>query len=147
MKQYLNYAIVGVICILVGRYVLQPKQQVKEVVKVVEVEKKVKEEKKKVQTKIKEIVKKDGTKETVTVITEDSSNKETGSKESTLEKKLVSKSGKGVTIGVLALKNLDYFSDKPEFGILTAIPVLGNVSIVGTADTTKRVGLGLALEF
>lgn len=147
MKKYLNYVIVGTVCILVGRYVLQPKQQVKEVVKIVEVEKKVKEEKKKIRTEIKETVKKDGTKETTTIITDDSSSKETGSKETKLEKTLVAKSGKGITIGVLALKDLDYFSDKPEFGILTAIPVLGNLSLVGTADTTKRIGLGLALEF
>ena len=147
MKKYLNYVIVGTVCILVGRYVLQPKQRVKEVVKVVEMEKKVKEEKKKIRKEIKETVKKDGTKETTTIITDDSSSKETGSKESKLEKTLVVKSGKGITIGVLALKDLDYFSDKPEFGILTAIPVIGNLSLVGTADTTKRIGLGLALEF
>ena len=147
MKKYWNYVIVGTVCILVGRYVLQPKQRVKEVVKVVEMEKKVKEEKKKIRKEIKETVKKDGTKETTTIITDDSSSKETGSKESKLEKTLVVKSGKGITIGVLALKDLDYFSDKPEFGILTAIPVIGNLSLVGTADTTKRIGLGLALEF
>jgi hypothetical protein len=147
MKQYLNYVIVGVIALLVGRYILQPKQQVKEVVKVVEVEKKVKEEKKKIRTEIKETVKKDGTKETTTIITDDSSSKETNSKESKLEKTLVAKSGKGITVGILALKDLNKFSDKHEFGILTTVPVFGNLSLVGSADTTKRIGLGLALEF
>lgn len=142
-----NYAIIAIACLLVGRYVLQPKQQVKEVVKVVEVEKHVKEAKKKTKTQIKEIVKPDGTKETVTVIVEDSATKETGSKESQLDKSISTKTGKGITLGLVAIKDAANFSDKTEFGILTAIPVFGNISVVGTADTTKRVGLGLALEF
>lgn len=142
-----NYTIIAISCLLIGRYVIQPKQQVKEVVKVVEVEKSVKEEKKKTHTEVKERKNKDGSVETVTVIVEDSSIRETGSRETKIDKKLVSSSGKGITLGVLALKDLDHFSDKPEFGVLTAIPVFGNLSLVGTADTTKRVGLGLAMEF
>ena len=58
-KTIRNYTVVAISCILVGRYVLQPKKQTKEVVKIVEVEKKVKEEKKKIRTEIKETVKKD----------------------------------------------------------------------------------------
>lgn len=142
-----NYAIVAISCLLIGRYVIQPKQQVKEVVKLVEVEKRVKEEKKKTRTETREVTKPDGSKETTTVVTEDTATRETGSKETKLDKTLVASSGKGVTIGLVALKQLDRFSDKPEFGVLTAVPVFGNISVVGTADTTKRVGLGLALEF
>lgn len=142
-----NYTIIAISCLLIGRYVLQPKQQVKEVVKVVEVEKRVKEEKKRSRKETKVVVKPDGSKETTTVITEDTDTKETGSKESKVDKTLVAKKGSGITLGVMALKQLDRFSDKPEFGVLTAVPVFGSISVVGTADTTKRVGLGLAMEF
>lgn len=142
-----NYTIIAISCLLIGRYVLQPKQQVKEVVKVVEVEKRVKEEKKKTRTEIKEKKNTDGSVETVTVIVEDSATKETGSKETKLDKTLVASSGKGITLGVLAIKDVANFSNQTEVGVLTAIPVFGSISVVGTADTTKRVGLGLAMEF
>lgn len=147
MKNYKAYIIIGVSCLLIGRYVLQPKQEVKEVIKIVEVEKKVKEEKKNTRTEKKETIKSDGTKETVTIIVEDSNTKETEERQSKVETKTVSKKGSGVSFGVLALKDLDRFSDKTEFGVLTSVPLFGNISIVGTADSTKRVGVGLSLEF
>lgn len=147
MKNYKTYIIVGVSCLLIGRYVLQPKQQVKEVIKVVEVEKKVKEENKKTRTEKKETVKPDGSKETVVVIIEETKTKESEEKKSEVDKKLVAKSGTGITIGILALKDLDRFSNKTELGVLTKVPVIGNISVVGTIDTTKRVGVGLSLEF
>lgn len=147
MKNFTIATIAAVLAFIAGRFIFQPKPQIKEVVKVVEVEKRVKEEKKKTRTEVKETVKPDGTKETTTIIVEDSAIKETGTKESKTNKELVAKSGRGVTFGVLALKDLDRFSDKPEFGVLTAVPVFGSLSIVGTADTTKRIGLGVALEF
>ena len=146
-KTIRNYTVVAISCILVGRYVLQPKQQTKEVVKIVEVEKKVKEEKKKIRTEIKETVKKDGTKETTTIITDDSSSKETNAKETKLDKTLVASSGKGVSVGILALKDLDRFSEKLEYGTVVSVPVFGSLSVIGSADTTKRVGLGVSLEF
>ena len=147
MKNYKAYVIIGVSCLLIGRYVLQPKQEVKEVIKIVEVEKQVKEEKKKTRKEIKEIIKPDGSKETTTVVTEDSNSRETETRESSVDRTLVAKKGSGITVGVLALKDLNHFSDKTEFGVLTTVPVFGNISVVGTADTTKRIGLGLALEF
>lgn len=142
-----NYAIVAISCLLIGRYIIQPKQQTKEVVRIVEVEKRVKEEKKKTKTTIKETVKPDGSKETVTVIDEDSSKKETGSKETKLDKTLVTKQGSGITLGVLAVKDIDRFSDKTQVGLLTVVPVFGSLSVAGTIDTARRVGFGLAVEF
>lgn len=147
MKNYKAYIIIGVSCLLIGRYVLQPKQKVKEIIKIVEVEKKVKEEEKNTRTEKKETIKPDGTRETVTIIVENSNTKETETRQSKVETKVVSKKGSGISVGVLAIKDLDRFSNKPEFGVLTSIPLFGNISIVGTADTTKRVGLGLSLEF
>jgi hypothetical protein len=147
MNLYRNYAIIAIACLLIGRYVIQPKQEVKQVVKIVEVEKHVKEEKKKVRTRIREIVKPDGTKETVTDIAEDSGKKETGSKESKVDSKTVAKTGSGITLGVLAIKDAGAFSKKMEYGVLTTIPIFGSLSLAATADTTKRVGLGLAVQF
>lgn len=147
MKNYKAYVIIGVSCLLIGRYILQPKQEVKEVIKVVEVEKKIKEEKKKVRTETRETIKPDGSKETTVVVTEDSSSRESEARESKSETTLVAKSGAGITLGLLALKDLNKFSDKTEFGILTSVPLIGNISVVGTADTAKRIGLGLSLEF
>lgn len=147
MKKYVTYIIVGASCLFIGRYVLKPKQEIKEVIKIIEVEKQVKEEKKKVKKKVVEIVKPDGTKEIKTEITEDTTSKETGTKETKSETTLVAKSGSKLTLGLLALKDLDIFSDKTEFGVLTSVPLFGNLSVVGTIDTTKRVGVGLSLEF
>jgi hypothetical protein len=147
MKQIAYYIGIAIAGILIGRYVIQPKQEVKEIVKVVEVEKNVKEEKKKTKTVIKETTKPDGSKETTTVVTEDSATKETGTKETKSDKTSVAKTGSGITIGLLAIKDAATFSQKTEAGILTTIPIFGSLSLAATADTTKRVGLGLAVEF
>jgi len=138
--------IVGIICLLVGRYALTPKQEVKTVVKVVEVEKKVKEEKKKVRTRIKEVVKKDGTSTKVTVIDEESEEKETTSKEKKTDSKTISKTGSGLTLGVLAIKDIDNFSNT-EYGISLAVPLIGNFKVLGLATTGKQIGVGVGLEF
>lgn len=138
--------IVGIICLLVGRYVLTPKQEVKEVIKIVEVEKKVKEEKKKVKTKIKETVATDGSRTTETTIDEDSGSRETTSTERRTDSSTVTKTGSGLTLGVLAIKDIDNFSNT-EYGITAAIPLIGNLKVVGLATTGKQVGLGLGLEF
>lgn len=138
--------IVGIISLLVGRYVLTPKQEVKQVIKIVEVEKKVKEEKKKVKTKIKETVATDGSRTTETTIDEDSGSRETTSTERKTDSRTVTKTGSGLTLGVLAIKDIDDFS-KMEYGITAAIPLIGNFKVIGLATTGKQVGLGLGLEF
>jgi hypothetical protein len=138
--------IVGIISLLVGRYVLTPKQEVKTVVKIVEVEKNVKEEKKKVKTKIKETVTKDGTRTTETTIDEDSGSRETTSTERRIDSKTVSKTGSGLTLGLLAIKDTDDFS-ATEYGATVAVPLIGSLKVIGLATTGKQVGLGLGLEF
>jgi hypothetical protein len=143
MKSLVRYIIVGIVCLLVGRFVLQPKAEVKEVVKYVEKKEEVKKKKK--TTRIREEKKPDGTTTTETEVVENDESQTNTSIASSKETR--KKSSSGISIGVLALKDLDQFSDKTEFGVLTAIPVIGNLSLVGTADTTKRIGLGLALEF
>jgi hypothetical protein len=147
MRVYLNYIIIGVAALLAGRYILQPRQQVKEVIKVVEVERRVKEERKKTRTETKEIIKPDGSKETTTVVTEDLSSKETGSRETIAKKSTETKKGGGITLGVLALKDLDRFSNKTEIGMLVSVPLFSRISLIGSVDTTKRIGMGFSLEF
>jgi hypothetical protein len=146
LKLFVKFVVVGAIGILIGRYAFKPKETTKEVVKVVEVEKIVKVETKKVITKIKETVKKDGTKETETTIVEDSSKKEVGEVERSQEVSKVSESGSGITLGLLALKDIDRFSEKTHVGVIAGIPLFGNLKIISSLDTAKRVGIGLALE-
>jgi hypothetical protein len=138
--------IVGIISLLVGRYVLTPKQEVKQVIKIVEVEKNVKEEKKKVKTKIKEIVATDGTRTTETTIDEDSGTRETNTRDTKIDSKTVTKTGSGLTLGLLAIKDIDNFS-ATEYGATVAVPLIGNLKVIGLATTGKQVGLGLGLEF
>lgn len=146
LKLLSSFIVVGALGVLVGRYVLKPKQKTKEVVKVVEVEKVVKVENKKVTTKIKETVKKDGTKETETTIVEDSSKKEVGTIESRQEVSKTVESGSRITLGLLALKEIDRFSEKTHVGFIAAVPLIGNLKVISSLDTSRRVGIGLALE-
>lgn len=141
MKKYSNHAIIAIIALLVGRFVLQPKQKVKE--KIVYVEKKEETKKTKKTTRTRERKNPDGSSQTETEIVEDS----TSNSSSTIASEKTKVISKGISVGVLALKDLDRFSNKTEFGAMVSVPVMGSLSVVGTADTTKRVGLGIALEF
>lgn len=141
MKQYLNYVIVGVIALVIGRFVLQPKPKTIEVVRYVEKKEETKKTKK--ITKTKERKNPDGSSQTEVEIVEDS----TSNSSTTIASEKSTSTSKGVSVGILALKDLDKFSEKLEYGAIVSVPVLGSLSIIGSADTTKRVGLGLALEF
>lgn len=141
MKQYLNYVIVGVIALVVGRFVLQPKPKTIEVVRYVEKKEETKKTKK--ITKTKERKNPDGSSQTEVEVVEDS----TSNSSSTIASEKTKVISKGISVGILALKDLDKFSEKLEYGAIVSVPVLGSLSIIGSADTTKRVGLGLALEF
>ena len=132
-KNIRNITLVAIAAFLTGRYLVKPVERVKEVVKYVEVEKKKK------RTKVVEIKDPDGTERRETTIDEDETN-------TRISERYKSKF-KGVGIGVVALKDLSDFSSKTEVGIVSTIPLFGNVSLIGTADSTKRVGLGISLEF
>jgi hypothetical protein len=146
MKQIAYYIGIAIAGILIGRYVIQPKQEVKQVVKIVEVERNVKEEKKTVKTRVREITKKDGTKEIVTDIVEESGKKETTARDTKTDAKTISKTGAGISIGVLALKDLGDFK-ATHVGVVGLVPVFGSLKAVVSGDSSKRVGVGLALEF
>ena len=147
MPSFLNKTtiIVAVSCLLIGRYVLTPKPKVvtKEVVKVVEVEKKTVDTKKKKVTK--ETKGKDGTIVVETTETEDT--KVDVNKSTKVDSSKVSKSGgTAITLGLLAIKDLDDLA-RTEYGAVAAVPLMGNLKVVGTASTNKTVGLGLAIDF
>lgn len=139
--------IVGLSCFLIGKYVFPPKQKIKikEVIKYVE--KKEETKKTKTITKIKETTKPDGSVDKETTITEDSSSQTNTSITASKDTEKEISSGSGITLGILAIKDIPEFSKRTELAVLASIPVVGKLSIVGTADTTKRVGIGVALEF
>jgi hypothetical protein len=137
--------IVAISCLLVGRYVLTPKPKVvtKEVVKIVEIEKKTVDTKK---TKVtKEVKDKDGTVVVETTETEDTTIYVVNSTE--VDSSKVSKSGgAAITLGLLAQKALDDLA-RTDYGVVVVAPLTGNLRVVGTASTDKRIGVGLAIDF
>jgi flagellar hook assembly protein FlgD len=137
--------IVAISCLLVGRYVLTPKPKVvtKEVVKIVEIEKKTVDTKK---TKVtKEVKDKDGTVVVETTETEDTTIYVVNSTE--VDSSKVSKSGgAAITLGLLAQKALDGLA-RTDYGVVVVAPLTGNLRVVGTASTDKRIGVGLAIDF
>ena len=140
MKNLKYCIITAVVSLLVGRYVLQPEP--KTITKIVEKkqEREKKDEKKIVKsTKVK---KPDGTITIETTVTTDTKTDKTA----TTDKSTQTVKGKGVTIGVLAVKTLGDFQPT-NFETVAVVPFFGNLSIVGSANTLKQVGIGLALEF
>lgn len=139
--------LVGILCFLAGKYIFPPevKTEIKEVVKFVE----KKEENKKVKTvtRIKETKSKDGSSVKDTVIVEDSSNQTTTNTDISKESVKIQKNNSGIRLGILAIKDVPNFSKNTEIGVLTSIPIFGKLSLLGSVDSTKRVGIGLALEF
>jgi hypothetical protein len=151
LKKYGLFGLIAIAGILIGRYVIQPKSEVrtKEVVKYVNVYKEKKEEKKKIKTTITEVINKDGTKTVTTVITDDSTSSSENNNEIKVDsnKETIAKKGSGLTLGALAIANGQRFSDKLEYGVTAAIPVFGSLKAQALVTTDKRVGLGLAIEF
>ena len=145
MNQYINKVtiIVAVSCLLVGRYVLTPKQEIKEVVKIVEVEKKRSETDKKTVTK--ETTKKDGT--IIKEIVEVENTVIDSERDTRIDSSKSTKTGSGITLGLLALKDASDLRKPVEYGALVGVPLIGNLNVIGTIDTAKRVGIGLSIEF
>jgi len=147
MKKYLNYAIIGASCLLIGRYILQPKAkvEVREVVKYVE--KKEETTKKKKKTTVKETINTDGSSVTETVIVEDTVSDTKTEVIASKESSKKTSSGKGITLGVLAITDVAEFRRKPDVGVVVTVPLVGNLSVAALADSSRRVGVGLSLEF
>jgi hypothetical protein len=146
MKNLKTYSIIGLISVgsfLIGRYVVSPKKEIKEVIKYVTVEVEKKQTKK--TTKVSETKRPDGTTNTETTVVEETASTKntstTGSKETYIASK------RGLIVGISALKDLDKFQEKTQVGANVAVPIIGNLFVTGSLDTSKRVGLGIALEF
>jgi hypothetical protein len=147
MKNFKTYVIIGISCLLIGRYVLQPntKTEVKEVIKYVEKKKESTNTSKKTTTV--ETKNTDGSSVTTTTVVENtSSNSSTDTTLSSESSKKVT-AGKRISLGVLAVKDVAEFRKAPDIGILLTVPLIGNVSVAATADSSKRIGIGLSLEF
>lgn len=143
MRTFKISLIVGVIAFLAGKFLTRPKEITKETIKYVTVEVEKKETKKK--TKIIERKNPDGRTETETEIVEDSRSERRN--DTSLDSSKVVKRGGSVTVGVLALKDLGNFSEQTHIGTVISVPLLGALKATSYVDSTKRVGLGLSLEF
>lgn len=147
LKKYGLFGLIAIAGILIGRYVIQPKSEVrtKEVIKYVEVFKEKKSEKKNVKVVV--VTKPDGT--TTTTTTDTSTTDTVTNTETKIDssKETIAKKGSGLTLGALAIANGQRFSDKLEYGVTAAIPVFGSLKAQALVTTDKRVGLGLAIEF
>jgi len=147
LKKYGLFGLIAIAGILIGRYVIQPKSEVKtkEVIKYVEVYKEKKEEKKKIKVVV--VQNPDGT--TTTTTTDDSTTTTVsdGSIKIDSSKETVAKKGSGLTLGALAIADASNFSNKIEYGVTAAVPVFGSLKAQALVTTDKRVGLGLAIEF
>lgn len=147
MKKIRNYIIIAISGVLVGRYVLQPKPsvQIKEVVKYVKEKEKVNKKNRKIV--VVETKKPDGSSTKETVITEGTETvvSTTVNEDSEISSK--TEYSKGITFGVLAVSDVAQFRKNPDVGFILSVPVVGNLSFVTTGDTSKRIGVGLSLEF
>lgn len=147
MKKYINYGIIAAVSILIGRYVLQPKQEVKTVEVIKYIEKKQESSNTNRTTTTRETTNPDGTRVTETTTTETSNSQTSTNISSSQERQITASSKKGISFGILAIKDFPKFEKSYDYGIIATIPLVGNLSISTLADTSKRIGIGLSLEF
>lgn len=133
--------IIAISFLLIGRFMLAPKPKVivKEVIKIVEVEKK-QTKKKKVSTEVKAP---DGSTTTQVTETEDTTS-ETSTSVATSSS---SETKRGVLVGVIALKDLGDISSNLEYGATVSAPIYGSLNFQALMTTSKTIGLGVAVEF
>lgn len=142
----------------IGRFTVPEK--IKEVVKVVEVEKKVivKEkgttQEKKMKTVIVEVTRPDGTKEKTTTITEDtqtatetSSRSDTETKTDTTKETEIVRGNSKVTVSALAGIKVTRPQDGMVFGASLTKPILGPVTLGAFGFTDGRAGVSIGLSF
>lgn len=147
LKNYRYIILVGILCFLAGKYIFPPDKevQVKEVVKYVTVKEEVVKEV--VIQRKREEKRPDGTIIVETVSETIDSTETRNSTNLTQDKIKITSKKKSLSLGLLALKPLDNFNQKTEFQVLTIAPLFGNLSIAGSIDSSKKIGVGLVLEF
>lgn len=148
MSKYKVHILIGLSCLFIGRYVISNTKVVtKEVIKYVEKKETsaTKKERKRVRTIV--TTNPNGTTVTETSSDESSDTSTSSSSSTSLDQTTITSKGPTMSLGVLAIKDAQNFSKKTEFGIVASVPLIGNISAISMLDTTKRVGLGLSLEF
>ena len=143
MSKYKNILVISICSFLAGYLLVSPKEKIKEVTKYVTVEVEKKQTKK--TTRIKETTGTDGSTIKDTTIVEDSTSET--SRNTSFSSERSKDRSKGVSLGLLALKDIDRFSEKTHIGAVVSVPIIGKVSLIGSLDSTQRVGLGVSLEF
>jgi hypothetical protein len=143
MSKYRNILVISICSFLAGYLLVSPKEKIKEVTKYVTVEVEKKQTKK--TTRIKETTGTDGSTIKDTTIVEDSTSET--SRNTSFSSERSKDRSKGISLGLLALKDIDRFSEKTHIGAVVSVPIIGKVSLIGSLDSTQRVGLGVSLEF
>ena len=87
---------------------------------------------------------KDGT-ETTTTDTTDKTEADTVTKVDTVTIKEKIITSNGVSVGIFAINQIQL--TKPDYGVLLDIPLASKASVFFTGDTTKRLGVGIRLQF
>lgn len=147
IKKHSKTILIAVSCLLVGKYVLQPKQEIKIIEVVKYIEKKQESSNTKKTTKVKETKNPDGTFTTETTISEDYSSNSSSSVASSRETAKVISRGRAISFGILAIKDTTNFNKQADYGIVATTPIFGSLAITTMFDTSKRIGLGVSLEF
>lgn len=147
IKTLINFTIVGIIGILIGRFLIQPKTKIIEKEKIVYVDKKEEKKDSKITTRIREEKKPDGTIVTDTTKTEETKTETKTEVAVQKEKTKETKKGSGFIIGAMIMDEIDNLSSRDHYGVLLAIPIAERAFIFSTVDFEKRMGVGLALEF
>jgi hypothetical protein len=143
MKTFKVSIIVGIIAFFAGKFLTKPKTKTVEVIKYVTIE--VEKKKTKTTTSVKEKVNADGSSTKDTTIVEESSSEKNSNTTIASEKRKVQ--GNSVSVGILALKDLGEFSKDTHIGTVISVPVFGSIKATSYIDSTKRVGLGLTIDF
>jgi len=147
IKKIINFTLVGVVGIVIGRFIIQPKTKIVEKEVIVFREKKEEKKDSKITTKTREEKKPDGTIITDTTKTEETKTETKTDIKLAKEKSKSVQKGSGVLIGAMIMDDLDDLKSKDHYGIMVAVPLAQRAYIFGTADMQKRIGIGLALEF
>jgi hypothetical protein len=147
IKKIINFTLVGIIGVVIGRFVIQPKTKIVEKEVIVFREKKEEKKDSKITTRTREEKKPDGTIITDTTKTEETKTETKTDIKLAKEKSKSIQKGSGVLIGAMIMDDLNDLKSKDHYGIMLAVPLAQRAYIFGTADMQKRVGIGLALEF
>lgn len=152
MIKILEYKWVALAFIIgaVGARIFIPKTEVKEVIKYQTVVQKQQDASKKKKVVIVEKKNSDGSSTKETTIDENSNSKtEVNIDTKDSQDNLKVTSNAGITIGIIAIKPIEknMLTQNTNYGMITNVPIIDNLSVTGFLSTEKRIGLGLSIQF